>query len=289
MTLNNRPPNLARRRFLQLLAAVALGGASAATYVRLIEPRWLSVDRIDLPINGLPPALDGKRIAQLSDLHLSQYFSPDQLVSALETVARSAPDWLVLTGDFVGDHAEDASGLVEPLTALPIPKFAVFGNHDYWSDRSVVEGHLKAAQVNVLVNASIQLEDGLWLAGVDDVWSGRPDLRAALRDIPNGAPTLLLAHEPDYFDVVLHEQAPVTLQLSGHSHGGQVRLPTPQADATGRYSYAPVLPLHGRRYPIGLRQVNGSFVYTNRGLGLWPVPLRFNCRPELTVITLHSA
>jgi predicted MPP superfamily phosphohydrolase len=100
---------------------------------------------------------------------------------------------------------------------------------------------------------------------------------------------VLLAHEPDFFDIVLHEKAPIALQLSGHSHGGQVRLPSSKPDPAGFYSYAPILPQYGRRYPIGLRYIDGRYVYTNRGLGVWPVPFRFNCRPELTLVTLRSA
>ncbi len=280
--------NLTRRRFLYWFAGLGITFGSMAGYVRTVEPHWLSVDRLDLPIKGLSATLDGKQIAQLSDIHLSQYFSPDRLANALDQVARLAPDWLVLTGDYVGDDAEDAAGLVEPLRALSMPVFAVYGNHDYWSDRPTVQRYLNEANVTILLNAASQIAPELWLAGVDDLWSGRPDLSAAMRDIPNQAATLLLAHEPDYFDVVLREKAPITLQLSGHSHGGQVRLPSLKPDAAGLYSYAPILPQHGRHYPIGLRSVEGRSVYTNRGLGMWPVPYRFNCRPELTLITLRA-
>jgi predicted MPP superfamily phosphohydrolase len=258
-------------------------------YVRTLEPRWLSVDTLELPIKRLPTALDGKRIAQLSDIHLSQFFSPERFRLTIDEVTRLAPDWLVLTGDFVGDHAQDAAGLVDPLRSLSMPTFAVYGNHDYWSDHTVVSRFLKEANVSVLLNAASQIAPGLWFAGVDDLWSGRPDLTAALRQVPSDATTLLLAHEPDFFDVVLREQAPISLQLSGHSHGGQVRLPLLKPDAAGYYSYAPILPKYGRHYPMGLRLIEGRYVYTNRGLGVWPVPYRFNCRPELTLITLRSA
>jgi predicted MPP superfamily phosphohydrolase len=257
-------------------------------YARL-EPHWLSIDLLELPVRGLPAALDGKRIAQLSDIHLSQFFSPERLGHAIDEVARLAPDWLVLTGDFVSDHADDAEGLVEPLRTLSMPVFAVFGNHDYWSYKPTVQRFLDEANVEILLNDASAIAPGLWLAGVDDLWSGRPDLAAALRDVPSAATTVLLAHEPDFFDVVLRENAPVALQLSGHSHGGQVRFPTVKPDPAGHYSYAPILPQYGRRYPMGLRALDGRYVYTNRGLGVWPVPYRFNCRPELTVITLRSA
>lgn len=284
-----RHQNVSRRRFLQLVAGIGLTAASVAIYTRTIEPRWLSVDHLELPIANLPPALDGKRIAQLSDIHLSQYFSAERFARAIEQVATLAPDWLVLTGDFVGTNAHAAAGLVDPLRTLPMPVFAIYGNHDLWSDRQTVGSYLAEANVNLLLNSSAQLAENFWLAGVDDVWSGHPDLVAAMNNIPSKASTVLLAHEPDFFDTVLHENAPISLQLSGHSHGGQVRLPTAKADPAGFFSYAPVLPQYGRRYPIGLRFIDGRYVYTNRGLGVWPIPLRWNCRPELTLITLRSA
>lgn len=289
MPKTQRSAHLTRRRFLQLLTGLTLTTGAMAGYIRLVEPHWLSVEQVEIPIRALHASLDGKRVAQLSDIHLSDYFASTQLAAAITRVIDYAPDWLVLTGDFVGDHAGAAEGLVEPLRSLPLPTYAIFGNHDYWSDRPTVEKYLRTAGVRPLVNEAQQLDTGLWLAGVDDLWSGRPDLRRALRDVPQGAATILLAHEPDYFDTVLHEEAPVALQVSGHSHGGQIRFPSLTPDATGNYSYAPVLPQYGRRYPIGLRQIDGRYVYTNRGLGLWPLPYRFNCRPELTIFTLRSA
>lgn len=280
---------LTRRHFLQWIAGFGVSAGALTGYMRTVEPHWLSIDTLELPIANLPTMLDGKRIAQLSDIHLCQYFSPARFANVIADVARLAPDWLVLTGDFVGNHAADAAGLVDPLRSLSMPVYAVYGNHDYWSDNPTVHRFLNEANVNVLLNSSAQIEQNLWLAGVDDLWSGRPDLNAALRDISASAPTILLAHEPDFFDVVLHEKAPVALQLSGHSHGGQVRLPTFKADLAGYYSYTPILPKYGRNYPIGLRFIDGRYVYTNRGLGVWPKPYRWNCRPELTLITLRSA
>ena len=281
-------PTLNRRRFLQLITGLGATAIASVGYVRVVEPRWLSVEHIEIPLPNLPAALDGKQVAQISDIHLSQFFSQERLAIALDEVAKLAPDWLVMTGDFVGNNAEDAEGLVEPLRRLPMPVYAIYGNHDYWSDNATVQRYLRAANVHILRNESHQIANGFWLAGVDDVWSGRPDLTATLRDIPSGAATVLLAHEPDFFDTVLLEDAPVTLQLSGHSHGGQIRIPTTTPDPAGNYSYAPVLPQYGRRYPIGLRAANDHFVYTNRGLGTWPVPYRLNCRPEVTIVTLRS-
>ncbi|MFN8494284.1 MAG: metallophosphoesterase [Caldilineaceae bacterium] len=280
---------LTRRRFFKWLAGLTLGAASTATYSRVLEPRWVDVEQIPLAIPGLPAQLVGKRIAQLSDIHLSQYLSPDRLLSAIDTVNALTPDWLFITGDYVGDDAATAEGLIEPLRRLQMPTFVSFGNHDYWSDIYVVREKLAATPVKMLRNEATQITDGLWFAGVDDLWSGRPDLKAAMRAVPPNVTTLLLAHEPDFFDQVLRADAPIAVQFSGHSHGGQVRLPLLEAGADGLHSYAPILPRYGKRYPIGLRKIGTRQVYTNRGLGVWPVPFRLNCRPEISLFTLQPA
>lgn len=288
MIQNRNPSRLTRRRLLQWFGGLTLSGLAAFAYTRLLEPHWVDVEQVLLRIPGLPERLVGKRIAQLSDIHLCEFMAADQLHEAVKLVNRLVPDWLFLTGDYVGDDAEQAAGLVEPLRKVQAPVYAVYGNHDYWSELRTVKAMLDAAGVHTLRNEAVQLADELWLAGVDDIWSGRPDLAAALRETPSGAITLLLAHEPDYFDQVVQRQAPVAVQFSGHSHGGQVRLPRLTPGADGRYSYAPILPRFGRRYPIGLRQVGQQQVYTSRGLGVWPAPYRLNCRPEITLFTLTN-
>lgn len=287
--LEERSRIFTRRRFLQAASGLALTLGGTFVYVRQLEPRWLDVEHITLRLPNLPTSLAGRRIAQLSDIHLCEFFSPQQLAAALARVRQLAPDWLVLTGDYVGRDATAAEGLIDPLQAFDIPVAAIYGNHDHWSHRPTVTRALEASGVQILMNEALEIDAGLWLAGIDDVWGGRPDLRAALRDIPTNATTILLAHEPDYFDAVVAEDAPVAVQLSGHSHGGQVRLPTWEPDAPGRASYAPILPRYGQKYPIGIRTIANRTLYTNRGLGMWPVPYRFNCRPELTLFTLEPA
>jgi uncharacterized protein len=276
---------LSRRRFLQLLGGSALGAASLFGYVRAMEPNWLGVERTTLTIPGLPDRLSGLRIAQLSDIHLSKYTSPQKLFSAVQWINHLAPDFVMLTGDFVGDHAEDAAGLVDPLRALQMPAYAVYGNHDLWTDRGTVRRFLLEGGVTVLTNEAAEVASGLFLAGLDDLWSGYPDLKAALRDMPERATRLLMIHEPDYIDRVVAAEAPVAVQFSGHTHGGQVRIPL--WDGEGMRTRAPILPRYGERYPIGFQAVSYSGVYTNRGLGVWPLPYRFNCRPELSVFTLQ--
>ena len=281
-----KTPTLTRRRFMQMLGGTALSAASLLGYTRLLEPNWIDIEEQTLTVPGLPAQAEGTQIAQISDIHLSQYTSVDKLFSAVDQINALKPDIVLLTGDFVGNQATDAQGLVEPLRRLDAPAYAVFGNHDLWTDRQTVGRYLNESGVTILVNQAVQIGDSLYLAGIDDVWSGRPDLAAALRTVPTNSTTLLMAHEPDFFDHVIETDAPIAVQFSGHSHGGQVRIP--MLENNRLRVAAPVLPRYGRRYAMGLRRINNQQVYTNRGLGVWPLPYRFNCRPEITLFQLEA-
>lgn len=279
---------LSRRRFLQLTGGLALSGAAGFAYTRLLEPAWVDVVEQPLTIPNLPQHLSGQRIAQLSDIHLGEYTGPEKLWSAVEQINRLAPDLVFLTGDYVSSSASQAAGLVDPLRALLAPTYAILGNHDLWTDRAIVTSFLAETPVRLLVNRGEEALPGLFVAGVDDIWSGKPDLRTALDGAPAGGVSLLLAHEPDFFDQVAQADAPVAVQFSGHSHGGQVRLPSATPDGAGLFTRAPILPRWGERYPIGFNRAGDRQVYTNRGLGVWPLPFRLNCRPEITIFTLQA-
>jgi len=280
--------NLTRRAFLKraLVAGVGLGlaGVGCGTYARLLEPQWFDVEEINVPLARLPRALDGVTIAHLSDLHLGPYLGAAELAHAVEIVQRLSPQMVVITGDFVSRRGEwQREELLEPLAALqpPLGTFAVLGNHDHWTDAAWVTATAEGAGVTMLSNTARRLSDsenGLWLAGVDDIWVGAEDMDRAMAGIPEGSCKLLLVHEPDFADKAARSD--IDLQLSGHSHGGQVRLPL---------IGAVLLPLWGRRYPIGLQQAQSTWVYTNRGLGVVDPPVRFNCRPEVTLLTLTKA
>ena len=257
----------------------ALGGS---VYTTLIEPQWLSVDRIDVPLARLPRELDGFTIAQLSDLHLGPYVGAADIRSAVAVTNDLHADLVVLTGDYVTREADRMDECATELRALSAPNgvFSVLGNHDYWSGPEHITRALENNSIPVLINNAVPLDHNgarLWLAGVDDVWERRADLDSTLRLVPATEPTVLLAHEPDYAEVA--KQRPIDLQLSGHSHGGQVRLP---------HFGAPILPYLGKQYPIGLKQADLMWVYTNRGIGVVSPPVRFNCRPEITLLTLRS-
>lgn len=280
---------LTRRLFLQLIGGAVLAGAGGFGYARLLEPNWVDVEQVTLRLPGLAESLAGLCIAQISDIHISDDNPAPRLYAVIKRIKRLQPDLVVLTGDYVGSDVRHVSEIIDPLRLLEAPAYAVYGNHDLWVGHGMVYDALAETPVRLLVNESVEAAPGLTIAGVDDVQYGFPRLGPALADAAPRSTNLLLCHQPDFIDVVRKAEAPVTLQLSGHSHGGQIRLPTLQPDNNGSYTYAPVLPIWGRRYPIGHYQVGPHQLYTNRGLGVWPVPFRFNCRPEITVFTLQAA
>lgn len=282
-----------RRRFLQAGAAVAATGALAVVGDGAIfeanSPRLIS---IDVPLSRLAEAWDGFRIAQLSDLHYDDYFSVVPLRKAIDLVNGLQPDLVVVTGDFITSPLFKsrrsllvrAAQAIEPcaqLLAQIRARFgilATLGNHDASTDPAHVTAVLQSHGISVLRNRSVPFEleeKRLWLSGVDDVLEGKPDLKLALRGIPPTEPVVLLAHEPDFADYVAH----VDLQLSGHSHGGQIRVPLVGAL---------VLPVMGRKYPQGLRRMGPLTLYTNAGIGTILIPMRLNCPPEVTLITLRA-
>lgn len=280
---------LTRRRFLQLAGSAALAGTSGLGYGGLVERAWVDIEQITVSLPGLAERLSGLCIAQLSDIHLSRFTTAEQLLSAVTRINELQPDIVVLTGDYVGHQARFAAGLIEPLRKLEPPAYAVYGNHDLWTDRDAVGAAIAETPVTLLFNQSREAAPGLVIAGLDDAWSGNPRPHLALAGSPSDYTNVLLCHEPDYFDTIRREKLPVALQLSGHSHGGQVRLPSTRPDGNGLATRAPLLPHMATQYPIGAYRAGSYQLYTNRGLGVWPLPFRFNCRPEITLLTLRPA
>jgi predicted MPP superfamily phosphohydrolase len=224
--------------------------------------------------------LDGLRIAVLSDFHLYPFTPLPFLKRAVEETNRLQPDLTVLLGDFV-DQTVEAMEELGPLLGTLNAKlgiFAVLGNHDHRKGAARVAERLGREGIEVLVNRGVSLQVSkapLHLAGVDSI-SGRFDLRAALGGVRSGLPTVLLAHEPDTADAALADGR-VCLQLSGHSHGGQVRLP-----GLGRLG----LPLGARKYPFGSYRFEGLFLHTSRGLGTTGAPIRLGSVPEISEVVL---
>lgn len=284
------PPQPSRRDVLRQLSvgsALALG-SGASVYGAIVGRRDYRVDEVPVSMPGLSRALDGFTIAQLSDIHFGLFGGEAEIRIAEELVARTKPDAIVLTGDLV-DHdpryAPLLGQLVRRLTPLAREGvIAVPGNHDYYTGIDVVIDVLRRAGARVLVNDGLVIGEpsqGLALLGVDDVMSSRfrrgggPDLDAALRKVPGGLPRVLLSHNPVTFPSFAGR---VGLQLSGHTHGGQVNVGPRLADY--------VLP-HG--YVAGLYERAGSRLYVNRGFGVAGPPARLGAPPELTKIVLTSS
>ncbi|MFZ0518331.1 MAG: metallophosphoesterase [Acidobacteriaceae bacterium] len=280
---------ITRRRFLQLSG---LGAAGLLVYSGEFERHDLQITHRTVELKRLSPALDGLRIAQVSDIHYEQYTEPSFVRRVVEEVNRIAPDLVVFTGDYVSEGplpqafgAKSSYPCAEILSAITCPqRWSVLGNHDTRVNPTMVTDALEIHGLPVLANKHIPFERNgarIWIAGVKDIGLSDPDLHLAA---PQGLqtatePVILLAHEPDYADRVV-KHGGVDLMLSGHSHGGQVRLPLIGA------LYTPPL---GRKYVEGLFHLQNDLqLYVNRGIGTVGVPFRLDCRPELTLITLRS-
>ena len=265
--------------------------AAIAADSTLIEPNRPRLVRKEIRLRRWPSRLNGFSIALLSDFHYDPYFSVHPIRSAVEIVSRLRPDLVALTGDFVSASwlgsavrgAADAEPCAELLAKLRAPHgvWAVLGNHDVAAGADRVTDALNAVSITTLSNQSVAIErDGarFWLGGVDDVLDGSPDLPDTLRGIPSAEAVVLMAHEPDYADYVAGY--PVDLQLSGHTHGGQVRIP-----------FLPplYLPPLAEKYISGLFQIRALTLYTTPGIGTVDLPVRWNCPPEVTFITLTSS
>ena len=280
---------ITRRKFLGLAAATGVAAVGIDSVA--IAPNIVHIVRREIPLQRWPEHLDGFTIALLSDFHYDPYFSIHPIKSAIGVVNDLKPDIIVLTGDFVSlplfkekdesvaDNAEPCAALLKQMHATH-GLWAVLGNHDVFSDADRVTNALRGQGIQVLVNQSVPIESNgarFWLAGVNDVLGEHADLDATLHGIPKDEATVLLAHEPDYADYVV--RYPVDLQLSGHSHGGQVRIPL-----------LPVfyLPELAKKYVKGLFHIGPLTLYTNIGLGTVGIPVRLNCPPEITLITVRT-
>jgi predicted MPP superfamily phosphohydrolase len=283
------PSSLTRRKFI-LGSGVAAAGL--ALYSGEIARHEIDLVDTTIRIANLPAPFHGFRIAHLSDIHLDEFTEPVFLEYVVHRINALSPDLVLVTGDFItrgsltfvsSRHAAYRSA--EILSTLKAPQiYTVLGNHDVAVSSSLVIDALHFHGIPVLVNQYVPIERSgarMWLCGTDDAGTGHPNLDLTIPEKPDG-PVILMVHEPDYADAVVKHPGGrfVDLMLSGHSHGGQVRMPF----------YGPlILPPMGQKYVMGHFHFGKMQLYVNRGIGSVGLPFRFNCPPEITLHTLQPA
>ena len=272
-----------RRAFIR----AGLGGGAAllaASYPLFLERRWLQVNTYRIPVPHLPHALTGLRIAQVTDLHYGLLVSLQWLQHVIESTNSLDADVIVCTGDYVHHR-----GAVEPVDAIwplllrlraRLGVFSVLGNHDHWAHTQRSLEWLERSGQSVRHRARPVEKDGarLWIAGAGDYWEDLSGLDEALDAVPEDECRIALAHNPDSADEPRRQR--VDLMISGHTHGGQVRLP---------FLDAPILPVKNKAYSSGLIVTDHSRVFISRGIGWAIAPVRLNCPPEIAILVLEPA
>lgn len=265
-------------------ATLPAGLTATAALTLLAFVHRVRVVRRDVHISSLPEEFDGYRIVQISDLHCGPFASGRRVSGWVRRVNALEADAVAVTGDLIASGTAFVSVVANALGALTARDgvYAAMGNHDYFGDGEHMARALGDAGLSVLRNEGVEVERGgarIYVAGVDDTWTGRDDVDKALARRPEGMPTVLLAHDP----VLFQEAAArgVDLTLSGHTHGGQLGVPF----FARRWNLARVI----TRFTTDLYREGRSALYVNRGLGTTGVPIRMLVDPEIAVLTLRRA
>lgn len=257
------------------------GNLSKIAKVALEEANSLTLEKVEITLARLPKKLDGLKIIHLSDTHHSPFTNLEHIERAVKIANRLKPDMFILTGDYVSHERKYIEPVAKVLGKLKseFGTFACLGNHDHWTDPDLVTKHFRDAGINVLINQGFRFEArgaSFWLAGVDDYMVGKTDLAAALHGSFPDEMKLLLAHNPVIFRQAV--RAGVDLTLSGHTHGGQVKI---------RDKEKRLLPR--RKLSSGLHRRKTSQIYITRGIGTVVLPVRFQCPPEISMLELHCS
>jgi predicted MPP superfamily phosphohydrolase len=272
-------------RWLWALPGVILLGLGLWAF--WLEPRRLIVHDETLELPHWPAALHGMRVALLSDLHVgSPYWHLPELERLVERVNREQPELVLLAGDYLITRVAfgtwiDPESIAERLSRLraPLGVVAVLGNHDWWNNGHRVRAAFEAHGIVVLDNEAHAIEYNqtpFFVVGLADALTRRVRLDKAMAGVTDGAPFIVLAHEPDSFPALPDRAA---LMLAGHTHGGQVRLPL-----VGR----PVVPSrYGQRYAAGYIVEDGRHLFVTTGVGTSHLPVRFGVPPEIALLSLR--
>ena len=259
-------------------------GLVVCGYGVLVRRRWFRVQHVEVALQGLDAQFDGYKIAHLSDLHIGNTTPESWGAKWARASNAQAPDLAVVTGDMVTSGTafhEDIARVVGALRAKD-GVFVSMGNHDYFGEGEPLVSLLGARGARVLRNEGVVLARGdakLYLAGIDDTWTKRDDIARALRDRPNGAPVVLLAHDPGRFPHAAEHG--VDLTLSGHTHGGQIAVP---------FFFRRLSLSHlAHKFHIGIYKLGRSTLYVHPGLGTTGPPMRLGIAPAVVMITLRAA
>lgn len=286
------PKKVSRRSFLKrafgsLFTMVGIGGGGYY-YAHDIEPKLLDISNYKIINKAIPHSFNNFKIIQFSDTHLGFHYDLQQLKKLVQKINKLKPDIIFFTGDLMDapnkySETNQIIPILKELTA-PFGKFAIYGNHDhggYGSD--IYKSIIEESNFTLLLNSHQKIKhlDGsrFYVMGIDDAMLGKPDIITAMNGIPDDAYKILLSHAPDLADeAALYN---IQLQLSGHSHGGQVKIP---------FVGALVKPPYAEHYNEGFYEIGDTplTLYVNRGIGTTRLPFRFLSKPELTVYTLKS-
>ena len=265
----------------------------------------IEITDYDVIIPQLPPELDGLRVVQLTDIHIGRYITPEDTQKMADIAASLEPDLVLLTGDYAfHPKVEELNAGLEPFSTIPAPLgiYASLGNHDYWDGEQMIRDALERVGIELLVNTNREIAPGLWLAVLDDLLAGKPDLERTLEGIPEGVATVMVSHSPNILPSVANRSLVV---LAGHTHGGQIRLPWQDslskddpnfyAHLMTAYEMTGYLIYHGNiegvgvwRYMDGWFQEGQAWMYVCRGLGVTRPPIRYDCPAEITLFRLRS-
>ncbi|WP_017753538.1 metallophosphoesterase [Calidifontibacillus oryziterrae] len=279
-----------RRNFIKNCITYSLGSllltAGGYSYARFIEPKNLSINNHELHSFKIPQSFDGTRIVLFSDTHLGHYYSINEFTKLINIINEQAPDIILFTGDLIDapNKYKDINKIAPLLKQLraPLGKYSIYGNHDHGGYGSeIIRDIMRESDFKLLINEHEKLfnkrNDYIFISGLDDAMLGNPDIDKTLLGVELQTFTILLAHQPDIIKEL--GNYPIDVQLSGHSHGGQVQLPF----------YGPIFtPIGATTYYEGFYKVGPIELYVNRGIGTTRVPFRFLSPPELTIFTLKT-
>lgn len=275
---------LSRRHFLRLAGCAGAIGLVGG-YSVFVERAIVLTNTYRIPVPNLPRAFHGFRLVHLTDLHYGRLVSLDFIRDVIARTNRIACDAIVCTGDYVHENRSTRQiDTVWPLIGelhAPSGVFSVLGNHDHWADTERSQYWLVKTDQDLRKKA-VSLErhgSRLWFVGAGDLWEDHRTLDDLMRQIPESDCRIVLAHNPDTADTDFTSR--VDLMISGHTHGGQVKIP---------FVGTPILPVKNKNYSCGLKKsLRGTSVFISKGIGWAVYPVRFNCFPEIAVLELVPA